>query len=336
MPKNTMPGYWQHEGFGVHYCHPTPLLIITTQTLSATESLSIIVISVAFAALPLATASIKDINRDSRAQLVGISQKFVLVTVLFTLFAVLTYMLNQPPFKDLDVAHPNWASINGWVIAIAFLCEASCYFGSIALFIVGTADLVVTFAHLNTKPDENHHMFKADYPKLHQLHTSLLASRVSGTNDEKKNALESYMASLFEMIDKVKCVKRDSLSSVDEIDLIFQNENVGHALLNLMAPNFMVLCRNTADPVNSKEMRAFKDSIILRGLRYGIYVSVNGFTGFKQKGHGAGDCLQAIRDARNQGYRILTLDLSDLEQILDHGQSLVDILWEKNNDSLTY
>lgn len=179
-------------------------------------------------------------------------------------------------------------------------------------------------------------IFKADYIILRQLHNRLLASRESGSNDEKKKALEHYVAVLFEMITKVKCVNRDSLSSVDEIDLIFQNEHVGHALLKLMSPNFMALCRNTANPVDSKEMRAFKDSMKSRGHHYGVYVSVNGFTGFKQKGHGAQDCLQAIRDARIEGYRILTLDLSDLEQILEEGRSLVDILWEKNNNSLTY
>ncbi len=31
MPRNTMPGYWQHECFRVHFCHPTPVCSRTSR-----------------------------------------------------------------------------------------------------------------------------------------------------------------------------------------------------------------------------------------------------------------------------------------------------------------
>ncbi len=65
-------------------------------------------------------------------------------------------------------------------------------------------------------------------------------------------------------------------------------------------------------------------------MPYGVYISVNGFTGFKTTGYTAGDCKQVLRDARNGGHFILLLDLSDLDAVA-RGRSLVDVLWDKQN-----
>lgn len=176
-------------------------------------------------------------------------------------------------------------------------------------------------------------IFMPNHQRLRELHSILLQSRIDGSNDEKKRALEDYVAELFEMIDGVKCVDKDSRSSMDEIDVIFQNNHSVDSLIKRMAPSFLVLCRNTADPVDAKEVTAFREALALRDLHYGVYVSVNGFTGFKGKGPGTQDCKQVFRDSRQKGYHILTLDLDDLESI-NKGRSLVGLLWEKYNLAL--
>jgi len=112
---------------------------------------SIVVISVAFAALPLAILSISGLQSNKRA-ILGITQKFILVVVLFTIFIATTYLLNLPPYKYLDISKPVWTTVTGWVLAISFLIDASTFFGSVALFIIGTFDLIVTFANLRISP----------------------------------------------------------------------------------------------------------------------------------------------------------------------------------------
>jgi len=136
--------------FGLYY-----LITLTPESFLPTQQLSIIVISVAFAALPLAVITLTDLHDEDRARLLGITQKFILVVVLFTIFLVMTYMLDQQPFKRLDINYPQWNTINGWVIAISFLIGAFTYYSSVALFVYGTTDLIATFANINTRGNEN-------------------------------------------------------------------------------------------------------------------------------------------------------------------------------------
>lgn len=130
------------------------LLSLTPDSFSPTQQLSIIVLSVAFAALPIAIMSVSGIQSDKKPQLLGITQKFIVVAVLFTIFIAVTYLLNQPPFSTLNFNYPVWNTINGWVIAVSFLIESLSFFGSIALFILGASDLVFTFADLRFLPND--------------------------------------------------------------------------------------------------------------------------------------------------------------------------------------
>jgi len=130
------------------------LLTFTPESLLPTQQLSIVIISVAFAALPLAVTSISDLDTHNRTELIGITQKFILVVILFTIFIVVNYMFGQKPFISLDVMHPIWNSINGWAIAISLLIEAFSYYCSVALFIIGSYDLVVAFANLRFSPND--------------------------------------------------------------------------------------------------------------------------------------------------------------------------------------
>ena len=173
-------------------------------------------------------------------------------------------------------------------------------------------------------------VFKPHFLRLQQLHRRLLQSRQGGSNLEKQRALEDYMVELFQMLDGFTCVGKDVRSSSDENDLIFQNNHTEHALLRLMVPNLLVQCRNRADAVDAGEMRSFKEALASRGLRYGVYVSVNGFTGFKRKDAAAEDAKQVVRDARRDGLYILLIDQDELGAIAD-GRSLVDRIWQKQS-----
>ena len=188
------------------------------------------------------------------------------------------------------------------------------------------------FIQPSTSPDT---IFRPNYTTLRQLHDQLVASRVNGSNDEKKKALEGYMEYLFGQVEGSSCVAKDSRSSYDEVDLIFRSINNSDELMRLMSPNYLVQCRNTAASVDSGEMRNFKEALSSRSMAWGVYVSINRFTGMKGNGVAAQDCKQVIRDARRDGINILTIDLADLESIFQ-GRSLVDILWDQRTALLAY
>lgn len=121
--------------------------------LSATEQLSIIAIALFFSGLSLAAASIKGVSSEKRLELVCVSQKFILVVVLFILFNPLINILDQPPLNGIDVNSFDWLDPVAWWRGISFWLAALCFYGGFILFLFGIADLVFLFADIHIESD---------------------------------------------------------------------------------------------------------------------------------------------------------------------------------------
>ena len=118
---------------------------LSTQQPQTVEQLGFIAIGFAFSGISFGAASIKGINSESRAELIYVAQKFVVVTILFIFFIPLINIFNFSPFKEIDVNTINLGDPNAWLRGIVFYLMVFCFYGGQLLFFFGITDLIRSF-----------------------------------------------------------------------------------------------------------------------------------------------------------------------------------------------
>jgi len=104
-------------------------LLEVNQTTTIAQ-LSVIVISLGLAGLPLAAASISEIMLTKKQELIQVSKKFILVLFLFIIAVGALYLADLGSIKSVL-----------WADDILFWVAAPTFYGSIILFAVGMIDL---------------------------------------------------------------------------------------------------------------------------------------------------------------------------------------------------
>jgi len=129
-------------------------LQIQPDKVSLTTQLSVIAISSAFAAITLTASRISNITPNKRLELICVSQKFIMVTVLFIFFAAALNMIDTA-LNGINVnsfSTSNLVSPIDWYRGVLFYLSVPSFYGSIILFLVGLVDLVFAFFDLDTRP----------------------------------------------------------------------------------------------------------------------------------------------------------------------------------------
>ncbi len=147
-------------------------------------------------------------------------------------------------------------------------------------------------------------------------------TKSAGTNDEKKNTLETLAETLFASI-KDFTVLPSVRTSKAEIDRIIRNYS-DHPLLRDLGRYILIECKNWTDPVGAPVLRDFKAKVEDHRCYSGILLSRHGITG-----EGVKDAKGEIRDAyKVRGISIIVITESDLEEIAN-GKNPISILEKK-------
>jgi len=135
-----------------------PLSLYILKSLSPEQvptvaNISIVVLGLSLAGLSLRAASIGT-NVDERMRFVCISQKFILVVILFVIFIPLIYLIDLPPFNGIYVDSIVWPPDTISVLrGLLFWIATPCYYLGIFLLWLGMNDFIVVLANLSITSD---------------------------------------------------------------------------------------------------------------------------------------------------------------------------------------
>jgi hypothetical protein len=123
------------------------------QQLPTIAQFSIVAVTATLGGLILTAANLqKDFKR--RQEFVHVSQKLIVATVLFIIFAACTQMVNLLGGIDIaSPAHNLWDPL-AWTRGIYFWLAVPCFYIGVLLFMWGLWDLVLALSGINTTPDQ--------------------------------------------------------------------------------------------------------------------------------------------------------------------------------------
>lgn len=100
------------------------------------------------------------------------------------------------------------------------------------------------------------------------------------TNTEKGRALEDLICYLFPKVPGVSVWRRNELDAFgnEEFDVLFWNKGKANGLYFFPA-TFLAECKNSANPVGSRDIVNFISTLKSRGCDHGILVAAYGITG---------------------------------------------------------
>ncbi len=130
-------------------------------------------------------------------------------------------------------------------------------------------------------------------------------------SNEKGRLLEGVVRDLISLVPGLKVVGSNIDDGMEEIDLQVRNLRREHVWAEFDGTIF-VECKNWTKRVNADAVRSFKVKLEQSGLHSGLLVAVNGVTGNGLKG-----AWGVIKTQLQQGYKIVVLDGSDINSILD-------------------
>jgi hypothetical protein len=127
----------------------------------------------------------------------------------------------------------------------------------------------------------------------------------------KGRLLEQVVSEIISLVRDLHVVGTRIDDNVQEIDIYVRNHNKKYVWADLEGMIF-IECKNWADRVGSNEIMLFGQKLENKGLRSGVFVAMNGITGKDFDG-----AKGAIRLFLQQGVKIIVIDGSDIEAILD-------------------
>ena len=146
------------------------------------------------------------------------------------------------------------------------------------------------------------------------------------TRTGKGKALEDLTCYLFEKVPGVSVDERNELSAFDdeEIDVLFWNKRPNNGLY-FFPSLFIAECKNSSNPVGSRNVTNFISTLRSRACDHGILVAANGISGTTDPPTRA---YHQIAFALTQMIRILPVTREEIEA-LSHSDDLVELLKRK-------
>lgn len=165
-------------------------------------------------------------------------------------------------------------------------------------------------------------------PKIETNLKELLHNLLVSTNvQEKGQLLENFMREILSTIKGLKILKVNARLLAEEIDIIVQNY-VSGGFWKILGSPIIVECKNWTKKVPAKEISILSDKMrsISPDVNLGLLVAVNGVSGDFQT-----DALLKIRENRQRGLYIVTLEKEDLEEIAagSHTSKVIETKYEK-------
>jgi hypothetical protein len=159
-----------------------------------------------------------------------------------------------------------------------------------------------------------------------KIKTLLRQSDNALSPDEKGGKFENLMIYVFSKVPGVSFYGRNIFDDnrAEEIDLAFWNPQNRSELCFLDAV-LIVECKNTNQPVGSKDVAWFVTKLRGRGTGCGVLVSLSGITGSSD---GPSNAHSEVLDALKSGIKILLVNRDEILG-LSQTQDLVAILQEK-------
>lgn len=192
-------------------------------------------------------------------------------------------------------------------------------------------EVTARFLALDEQIDIVDFVYQGNPALLRSGYSRIKQAKESGSNDEKKKALEEFVADLFSCIKGWTCTQRNRRTSTNEVDCLFRNANTTHPLLSEFGVAIPAECRCVVDPCSSRDVQNFETVVRECGCTTGLFVTTSYFTGSKEADHRLGDAELAVKNAFREGRQLICLDGNDIKQIVE-GRDLVEILWEKVED----
>jgi Restriction endonuclease len=129
--------------------------------------------------------------------------------------------------------------------------------------------------------------------------------------NDKGRPLEQVISQIICLVRDLHVVGTRIDDGIQEIDIYVRNHNKKYVWADLEGMIF-IECKNWADRVGSTEIMAFGQKLKNKGLRSGVFVAMNGITGKDIDG-----AKGQVRNFLQQGVKIIIIDGTDIEDILD-------------------
>ena len=132
--------------------------------------------------------------------------------------------------------------------------------------------------------------------------------------DARGTALEDLMVYLFDCVPGVAKQERDAVNrkKTRELDIVFWN-NRSAGWLDFLEWTIIVECKNWSDPLGSKEVYSFGDTLRRTHQHYGILVAASGITGDPDDLNAAHGALSEIFG--REGICVLVLTRAEIEKL---------------------
>lgn len=159
-----------------------------------------------------------------------------------------------------------------------------------------------------------------------KITTYLQKGDSAATRTGKGKALEDLICYLFEKVPGVSVDKRNELSAFgdEELDVLFWNKRPNNGLYFLPCL-FIAECKNSSNPVGSRDVTNFRSTLRSRGCDHGILVAANGISGTSDPPTRA---YHQIAAALADMIKILPITREEIEA-LSHSDNLVELLKRK-------
>jgi hypothetical protein len=127
---------------------------------------SILTISPVLGGLVLAAASNYVKNPQKYSELIHVSQKFIMSTVLFIIFVPFSLMVELFGGINPDSLAANLSDPAAWGRSIYFWLGAPCFYAGILLFLWGLKDLVLALVDIDISDDQKQNAEQSNSDKL--------------------------------------------------------------------------------------------------------------------------------------------------------------------------